>query len=173
MSGCLRDRRLVLLYYGEGTPRHRAHLDDCPLCQARYQQLVHDLETIRQTLQDAPLPVGVRPRAHPVRVPWLPAAVVVAVLCTILWEGAWLWQPSLQEQPDIVWPAEMVQFLQRQVIPALFATADTPMAMMPEPVSTSLYLQAALDGGWACTGQEAFFSPEYEHDPLTLLAEEP
>jgi hypothetical protein len=56
MSWCLRDRRLVLLYYGGGTPRHRAHLDDCPLCQGRYQQLVHDLKTIRQTLQDAPLP---------------------------------------------------------------------------------------------------------------------
>ena len=173
MSRCLRDRRLVLLYYGEDTPKSRAHLDGCPLCQARYQQLGHDLEAIGETLQDAPLPVGVRPRAHPVRVSWLPAAVAVAVLCTILWGGAWLWQSSPQGQPDIVWHAEVVQFLERQVIPALFATTDTRMAMMPEPVSTSLYLQAALDGGWDCAGQEAFFSPECEHDPLTLLAEEP
>ncbi len=87
MSGCLRDRSLVLLYYGKDTPRHRAHLDGCPLCQARYQQLVHDLEAIGQTLQDAALPVGVRPHAHPVRVSWLPAAVAAAVLCTILWGG--------------------------------------------------------------------------------------
>jgi hypothetical protein len=55
----------------------------------------------------------------------------------------------------------------------LFATTDIPMAMMPEPVSTSLHLQAALDGGWDCTGQEAFFSPECENYLFTLLAEEP
>jgi hypothetical protein len=173
MSWCLRDRRLVLLYYGEASPKHRAHLDGCPLCQARYQQLVHDLDTIRQTLQDAPLPVGVRPRAHPARVSWLPAAVVVAMLCTILLGGAWLWRPSPQRQPDIVWHAEVVQFLERHVTPALFGTTDTQVAMMPEPVSTSLYLQAALEGGWDCTGQEAFFSPECENYPFALLVEEP
>lgn len=173
MNRCLRERTLVLMYYGEETSGCRAHLAGCLPCQARYQQLVHDLDVLGQVLQHAPLPGGMQPHTSPVRVSWRPAALGIALVCLVLWGGSWLWRPAPPGPLEVRTPTEVVQFFEHQVTPALFATTDTRVAVISEPVSTAGYLEAALSGGWSCTGQEAFFNSECRNVPFALLAGEP
>ena len=96
MSGCLRDRALLLLYYGRGNSSQRTHLTECEACAARYRQVGRDLETISQVLREKPLPKTASHRFRPVSVRWLPAGAALALALVLVWVGVWMWNPTAQ-----------------------------------------------------------------------------
>lgn len=96
MSGCLRDRALLLLYYGGGNSSQRTHLTECEACAARYRQVARDLETISRVLREKPLPKTVSHRFRPVSVRWLPAGAALALALVLVWVGVRIWNPSAQ-----------------------------------------------------------------------------
>ena len=72
MAGCLRDRTLLLLYYGGGTSAQQTHLTECEACAARYRQVGRDLAAISQVLRETPRPKTVSHRFRPSSIRWLP-----------------------------------------------------------------------------------------------------
>lgn len=94
MSRCLRDRTLLLLYYGGGTKAKRAHLTECETCATRYRQLGHDLESISQVLREKSPPQTVRHRARPSFARWLPATAALALALLLVWVSVRVWNPS-------------------------------------------------------------------------------
>jgi hypothetical protein len=94
MSRCLRDRTLLLLYYGRGTKAKRAHLTECETCATRYRQLGHDLESISQVLREKSPPQTVSHRSRPAFARWLPATATLALALLLVWVGVRVWNPS-------------------------------------------------------------------------------
>ena len=94
MSGCLRDRTLLLLYYGRGISSQQTHLTECEACAARYRQVGRDLETISRVLREKPLPKTVSHRFRPVSVRWLPAGAALALALVLVWVSVRIWNPS-------------------------------------------------------------------------------
>ena len=176
MSGCLREQTLLLLYEGEGTSAHRAHLEACTACATRYQRLVHDLEVIGQVLREAPPlrqaqdrpPKPIPHRSHPLRIRWMPMAATLAVTLALVWGGIWVWSPAPPGLPEEARNEDVVLFLE-EVSTALFSTVDAEAAEIPAPVSNSDYLQTALEGEGSCEWQEPFFTPECEDNSFPLL----
>jgi hypothetical protein len=95
MKRCLRDRSLLLVQYGEGRAAHRAHLEACSDCAARYRQLVRDLERIGHALDRMPAasPVPRRSRAPWPR--WVAVAAVLAAGVVVAGVELWLWPDTL------------------------------------------------------------------------------
>ncbi len=178
MSRCLRDQTLLLLYEGEGTSAHRAHLKTCVACATRHQRLVRDLEVIGQVLREAPLlrqaqdrpPQVVPYRPHSLRLRWMPMAVALAVTLALVWGGVWVRRPSPPVSPARA-RNEAALFFLEEVSTTLFSTVDARAAMMPAPVSDFAYWQAALEGEWPCEGQDPFFSPGCNDHSFSLLFE--
>lgn len=168
MSRCLRDQTFLLLYEGEGTGVHRAHLEACAACAARYQRLVHDLEVIGQVLREAPPPQAVPHRSHPLRIRWVPVTAALALTLALVWGGVWMRGPSPPGLPAGARNEAILLFLE-EVSAALFSTVDASAAVMPTPVSNFAYLQAALEGEWPCEWQEAFFNPGCDDHPFPLF----
>ena len=96
MSGCLRDRALLLLFYGGGNSSQRTHLTECEACAARYRQVGRDLEAISQVLREKPLSKTASHRFRPVSVRWLPAGAALALALVLVWVGVRIWNPSAQ-----------------------------------------------------------------------------
>ena len=96
MSGCLRDRALLLLYYGGGNSSQRTHLTECEACAARYRQVGRDLEAISQVLREKPLPKTVSHRFRPFSIRWLPAGAALALALVLVWVGVRMWNPTAQ-----------------------------------------------------------------------------
>lgn len=94
MSGCLRDRALLLLYYGGGNSSQRTHLTECEACGARYRQVGRDLEAISQVLREKPPPKTVTHRFRPFTVRWLPIGAALALALLLVWVSARIWNPS-------------------------------------------------------------------------------
>ena len=95
MSGCLRDRTLLLLYYGGGEiSSQRTHLTKCEACAARYRQLERDLEAISQVLREKPAPQTVSHRSRPAFARWLPASTALALALLLVWVSVRVWNPS-------------------------------------------------------------------------------
>src|SRR5215813_8210409 len=95
MSGCLRDRTLLLLYYGGGEiSSQRTHLTKCEACAARYRQLERDLEAISQVLREKPHPATVARRSHPFTVRWLPIGAALGLALVLVWVSVRIWNPS-------------------------------------------------------------------------------
>ena len=94
MSGCLRDRALLLLYYGGGISSQRTHLAECEACAARYRQLGRDLEAISQVLREKPPPKTVIHRFRPFTVRWLPTTAALALALVLVWLGVRMWSQS-------------------------------------------------------------------------------
>jgi hypothetical protein len=94
MNRCLGDRTLLLIHYGEGSVRERAHLGSCLACAARYQRLVRELQVIVGALRGAPPPSALsRPRT----LPWRSFAAAAALAALALFVGveAWMWHESV------------------------------------------------------------------------------
>ena len=94
MAGCLRDRTLLLLYYGGGTNARRNHLAKCKACAERYRQVERDLEAISHVLREKPLPkiAGYRFRRDLARC-W-PATAALALALVLVWVSVRMWSPS-------------------------------------------------------------------------------
>src|SRR5262249_15177929 len=161
---------LLLFSAGEGTSEQRAHLATCASCATRYRQFVHDLESIERVLREtSPPPPAPFSRRLALRARWLPAAAALAATIMLGLGGMWLRQPSQPTVAREIPNEDVVSFLEDQVSPALFATADRQVAAIPAPVSNVVYLQAALEGGWPCEWQEPFLPPTCEIHPFPLL----
>jgi hypothetical protein len=174
MTQCLPDDVLWLLSEGEGASAERTHLEGCATCTDRYQQLAHDLQVIRQVLQEPPplsLPVRTRRRAV---VRWAPVAVALAAAVAVFWSGVLKQQPPPTEPLTSakVRDEEVKQFLTQEVSSALFATNELEVMPLPTRVSSLAYLQAALDGGWPCERPRLSRQRTCADRPLFVLAEE-
>lgn len=169
MNICLRDRTLLLLAAGEGTGEQHAHLKTCPPCAARYQGFVRDLEAIEQVLQKTAPSPAVFSLPPFLRARWIPAAAVLTATVLLIWGGVWLQQPSQLLTANEAAREEVLRFLEDEVSPALFATVDTHVVPVPNPVSNFTYLEAALEGEWPCEQQEPFLNPTCEGHPFPLL----
>ncbi len=171
MNTCLRDRALLLLAAGEGTSEQHTHLETCATCATRYQRFVQDLEVIERALQEtSPSPV-VSSRRFSLWVRWIPIAAALAATLVLVWGGVWLRQPSQPIATRNASSEDVSRFLANEISPVLFATNDLRIATIPEPVSNSAYLQAALEGGWPCERQEPFFYATCDFYPFLLLIE--
>ena len=91
MTGCLRDRTLLSLYYGRGTITQKTHLTECDACAARYRQVQRDLEAISHVLREKPPPKAV---SHHFRVRWLPTTAALALALVLVWVSVRIWNPS-------------------------------------------------------------------------------
>jgi len=94
MSRCLRDRTLLLLYYGGGTKAKRTHLTECETCATRYRQLGHDLESISQVLREKSPPQTVSHRSRPFFARWSPASAALVLALLLVWVSVRVWNPS-------------------------------------------------------------------------------
>jgi len=175
MTRCLRDYTLLLLYKGDGTDQQWSHLSTCLLCTARYRQLVHDLEKIGQILASNPPPRIAAPQSSLFRQYWFPAVAALAATLLLVW-GSVHWWSSLHPSrvaKTTAQPEQVSEFLQESVVPALFAMTDInsePTTLVR--VSSSAYVQAALEGGWPCERQEPFLTLGCEIHPFPLLLRE-
>jgi hypothetical protein len=171
MDTCLRDRALLLLAAGEGTHEQRAHVEICITCAIRYRRFVRDLEAIEQVLQETvPSPV-VSSRLFSFRARWVPVAAALAAALALVWGSIWQQQPSQPIATRKAFSEDVSRFLANEISPVLFATNDLRIATLPEPVSNSAYLQAALEGGWPCERQEPFFYATCDFYPFPLFIE--
>lgn len=158
MSECLRDRTLLLLYEGEGTSAHRAHLEACRPCARRYEVLVHDLQVVQQVLRQSPPPQVAPHRPPALRLRWMPVAAALAVTFAVVWGGVWRQRPSPPVVPTEAHTEAALLFLE-EVSTALFSSVDASAAEIADPAPHVAYLQAALDGEWSCEGGDLFFTP--------------
>lgn len=169
MNTCLRNRALLLLSAGEGTSKQQAHLATCASCATRYRRFVRDLEAIEQMLREpSPLPTVSR-RFLPLRLRWRPMTAAFSAMLVLVWGGLWLRQSARPLVSREARTEDISRFLADEVSPALFATVDVRTAPILAPVSNSVYLQAALEGGWPCEWQEPFLTPVCEIHPFPLL----
>jgi hypothetical protein len=139
MSRCLRDQTLLWLSEGEGTHAQRVHLETCAACTTRYQRLVDDLKVLRHVLREAPPPQAVRQRPRTFRTRWLSVAAALALALAGLMAGLDMWNS---------------------------APPTPPLEARHEAMAL---LQAALDGGWPCDGQEPFFHPSCDQQAVILI----
>ncbi|MDE2485544.1 MAG: hypothetical protein KGL32_09930 [candidate division NC10 bacterium] len=133
MRRCLRDRSLLLVYYGEGRAAHLAHLETCSNCAARYRQLVQDLELIGHALERLPSALPVR---RPGRASWQRRVTLAATLATgvalVVGVGVWQWhgaQVLVQRQQTADEP-EILRFL-ANVSSGLSAASDGELSALP------------------------------------------
>jgi hypothetical protein len=139
MSRCLRDQTLLWLAEGEGTHAQRVHLETCAACTIRYQRLVDDLKVLRRVLRGAPLPQAMRRRRRTFHPRWLPVAAALALALAGLMGGLEMWN------------------------------AVPPPPPLEARHEAMTLVQAALDGGWPCNGQEPFFHPGCDQQAVILL----
>jgi hypothetical protein len=169
MNACLRKRTLLLLSAGEGTNEQRTHVATCAACATRYRRFVHELEGIEQTLREPPPPLVASRRRLPGRLSWRPVAVAFAAILMLVWGGLWLRQPSLLPVSMAARTEDLSLLLENELSPVLFAMVDVRADPMPIEVSNSVYLQAALEGGWPCEWQEPSLTPACEIHPFPFL----
>ncbi len=167
MNTCLRKRTLLLLSAGEGTNEQRVHVATCASCAARYRRFVRELEVIEHMLRETSPPPAVSRRFPSWR--WRPVMAALAATFVLVWGGLWLRQPFRLPVSDEAYTEDASSFLADDLSPALFVTVDVQTTPILAPVSNSVYLQAALDGGWPCEWQEPFLTPACEIHPFPFL----
>lgn len=173
MNTCPRDRDLILLAAGEDSPQQRAHVANCLDCAERYQRFAHNLTVIEQTLRDTSPPADRTPFPIFFRWQWLPQAAALAAAIVLIWGGLWLWSSQVQPTPVALQDREKVeQFWEDILAPALFAETDTRIFVAQSPPSNSIYLEAALDGGWPCEWQENSAFPSCAAHPFPFVFDE-
>jgi hypothetical protein len=139
MSRCLRDHTLLWLSEGEGTRAQRVHLEACAACTTRYQRLVSDLKVLGHVLRETPPPQAIRPRPRTFHARWLPVAAALALTLAGLMGSLEVWNSAPPTPP--------------------LEARHEAMALV----------QAALDGGWPCNGQEPFFHPSCDQQAVILI----
>ncbi len=94
MNGCLGERTLLLIHYGEGSAGERTHLGSCLGCAARYQRLVRELQVIAGALRGAPPAAAL---SRPPTLSWrsFAAAAALATLALLVGVEAWMWRESV------------------------------------------------------------------------------
>jgi hypothetical protein len=137
MSRCLRDRTLLLLYYGGGISSQRTHLTKCEACAARYRQLKRDLEAISQVLREKPYSATVAHRSHPFTVRWWPIGAALALALVLVWVSVRIWNPS-------AWP------------PPKGASNGEAWSLMDELPSNLFLLNEAMAGGLWTEGASSY-----------------
>lgn len=173
MRGCLRERTLVEVYYGDGTARQRAHVATCQRCQGRYQRLVADLATLRQALCTPPLPVIARAQWPARRLAWPWAPVAAAVCGVLLWGTALWWRPTLPDSLPLVPEATTTPALVWQVTSALLTSNELGHTAMGEAgAPLALDVDAIFTEEWSCTGEDIFFNPACGEQGWALWAGE-
>ena len=145
MIGCLDEASLLALAIGDDTGGARAHVRACTACAARLAALEADLDVLRRTLGEEPMPATVARRR---RRQWLPlaAAVGASAVLTLLW---------IAPRHGASRPVQVAQLhgLAQDVSAALFASES---AGLTEPAADSADFEAALNGGWRCGGLERY-----------------
>jgi len=171
MSRHLRDEILWLLHEGEGTSADRAHIEACPSCVARYQQLVRDLKVFRQVLRETPPPLQVAPQPrYKLQIRWVPAAAVMVATLLLVWGQEWLRVLTLPVPPaEARRNQEIAQFLTKELPLVLFSTTDLSPGRLPARATNFAYLQAALDGGWPSEPCDPARTAECEPDLFSLI----
>jgi hypothetical protein len=163
----------MLLAAGEGLPQHRAHAESCMSCAERYQRFVHTLTVIEQTLRETSPPANLPHLPTVSRWQWLPLTAALAAVILLIWSGLWLRSPHPQSaliaSPN---QEEVEQFWENVLSPALFAEPDTRIFVAQSPPSNTMYLQAALDGGWPCEWQESAALPSCAVHPFPFVFDE-
>ena len=150
MTRCLRERRLLLIQAGEGTPAEHAHLRLCADCVERYDALFDDLELIGQVLKAPPPRLPAPAGAFSSRVPRLAlAGVGVSILAVALIAGGLRRQSSV----DVAAGFPSVGRMAEEVSLALLSTDD----VMPAAVTGSDGgdVRAALSGRWPCPSADS------------------
>ena len=173
MSRHLRDEVLWALSEGTGTSADRAHVDGCPACAVRYQQLARDLKVLGQVLRESPpRQAALQPR-RALQIRWAPAVAVMTATLLFLWGQEWLRVLTLPVSPlEARKNAETVRFLIKEIPLALFSTAELKPGKLPAHATNLAYLQAALDGGWPSEPCEPSRTTDCEPDPFSLFLEE-
>ena len=148
---------------------------------------------MERILRGAPPPWNLTLQPVPLFPHWLPALAALAVTLLLLLWGSFHGRHSAdtvlvaKTQPQQEAPS---QFLGRDIAPALLSVdedegdeedddkADDDEAENPKPdsdvvaivvpVSSSAYVQAALEGGWPCEWQAPFHTAECELPPFPL-----
>ncbi len=107
MRRCLRERALVLLQAGDGTPADRRHLEECAACAARYHRVLDDVQVIHRILEEEPPRIAVaRSRRWPGPV-WMPVATAaLALLLGMNVLFAWQWSRLDRSREPLVVPPQ-------------------------------------------------------------------
>lgn len=172
MSRHLQDEALWLLHEGQGTSADRAHLEECPSCTTRSQQLARDLKILGQVLREAPPPQVVPQPRRTLQIRWAPAAAVMAATLLLAWGQDWLRVLTLPVSPmEARRNEEIAQFVTQELPFALFSTAELSPGRLPARATNLAYLQAALDGGWPSEPCDPSRTVNCEPDPFSLLLE--
>jgi hypothetical protein len=160
MNTCPRDRALLLLAAGEGSPHHHRHIESCQHCTERYHRFARNLTLIEKTLEETSPPITMARLPVFSRWRWQPVAAALAA-ASLLIGGSWrLWTAS--SHPTFVASQDkekVEQFWEEVLAPALFAETDTRILVTQSSPSNTAYLQAALDGGWPCEWQDNTVPP--------------
>jgi len=149
MSRCLPEDTLLMLYSGEGSDAERAHLRSCQACEARHARLGDDLQLIDRVLSEAPPQRTSAHRLAPRGLRWMPVAAALAGIVAFVMGVSRLWSPP---SVQVAAATASVSVFAEDVSAALFATPEPPMLEMAS--SNMAHLQAALTGGWPCTGAQ-------------------
>jgi len=146
MNRCLGERALFSLYEGEGTDADRTHLHTCAGCATRYDQLAADLELVRRTLRDGPMPRRA-PRSSGA-VLWMTAAALATVALALGVRGFERGRALLAEDG-------VASLSLGDVSTALFAADAAEDALSVSDTDREVAsLQAALRGEWPCERQD-------------------
>jgi hypothetical protein len=173
MNRHLPDEVLWSVHEGEGTSAEQAHLENCAACRARYEQLAHDLNVLRQVLREAPPPSMPLRSRRALQIRWAPAIAVMAATLLLAWGQEWLRVLTLPVSPlEARKNEETVRFLTKEIPLALFSTAEPNPGKLPAHATNLAYLQAALDGGWPSEPCDPSRTTKCEPDLFSLLLEE-
>jgi hypothetical protein len=162
---CLREKELVWLHEGEGTPAARDHLGTCLRCAARYRGLADDLRVIGAVLESDPAPAAAPHRAVRLRVLAAAAAVCALVIgLNLLFAREW---GSMATRQSLA-PAGAGGGVTEELIaaveamsagepPAVEAAATVALAPGggPTPEASAAELYAAVAGEEACESPTA------------------
>ena len=155
MSGCLEDRTLLLIHYGEGSAAERTHLGSCLGCAARHQRLVRDLQVIGDALRGAPPAAALsRPRTLPWRS--LAAAAALAALALFVGVEAWMWRES------VLWVSPKPSGGETETLAFLEEVSRTLSSTGDAPGVATVMLSPAPDLADVAGGPEVQWSDESE-----------
>jgi hypothetical protein len=174
MSLCLREEALWLVFEGAGSRLDREHVEQCEKCSARLRQLKSDVQLLSWVLRDPPPAPATAHTPRVLRWRWVSVIAVGAAALAFVWNG-WLTREVRPPQPTastVTRQEEIAEILADEVSSALFTNDDLPAVEVSTRVSTLVYVQAALDGGWPCERRQARRRAVCDQRPFFLTAED-
>ncbi len=174
MLRCLRDHTLLKLVAGEGTAAQHSHLADCQHCHSRYQRITRHFQMIERTLLTTNPPLAVVHDRSRAPMWWVPAAVALACVLLVSWQGIWRSSVSSVNESSsassVGQDEEVYTFLEDEAAPVLFASTETEHAafssadFFDDDNSTILPDDNSVifTDEWPCDQNAPFSSPECE-----------